>query len=420
MKKLILFFMMPVVALLADFTLTGQTLTPLNEDVTSTPTTSSTPTTYTANTSTIGSAKTNWGFQPFAVPSKSITVPVGGDIQAAIDSLPNGGTVYLKEGIYTTKALDFKGKHNIVMEGAGIGKTILKAVTGADKHIVFTHCNGLASWDKNSPCVENIILRNFEIDGENHAAGGITFAWGVANLLIDNIDVHNIDGSGIIINNNTFKYKGKNITLENLYVHDNNMHGIGVRFTKGVVVDNYKAHDLKMGVDYSSVLYGEVSNTTVERALWGGMKFPSNDHLYIHDVKIKDCHVLGIKMQEGTKYPPLSPQNIQLENVTVENSGPGISWVGIKTKFPIPVTTMIISGIKLINNRESWDNVTNQPITPYGPVITHIRMNIKIQDLYEFGDNIGIADTHPLHYHKYSTGTPEKYGIGWKSWPKIK
>ncbi|RIH62799.1 hypothetical protein D1164_22970, partial [Mariniphaga sediminis] len=39
----------------------------------------------------IGSAKTTWGFQPFSIPGDSIIVPAGGDIQAAINSLPNGG-----------------------------------------------------------------------------------------------------------------------------------------------------------------------------------------------------------------------------------------------------------------------------------------------------------------------------------------
>jgi len=151
------------------------------------------------------------------------------------------------------------------------------------------------------------------------------------------------------------------------------------------------------------------------------MKFPSISHLYLHDVNITDCHVLGMKLQEGTKYPPTEAQHIHLTNVRVENSGAGIIWIGIDNLiYNPPVTDMVVSGVKLINNRDNWDNATNKPTDPYGSVHTQIRMNIKVQNLYEFGDNIGITDTHPIHYHTYSTGTPEEYGIGWKSWPTPK
>lgn len=429
MKKLILLFLIPFTMIMADFTLNGQALTPLNEEATvpsattAPTTTSSTPTTHTVNYSTTGTAKTNWGFQPFEVPSNSVTVPAGGDIQAAIDSLPNGGTVHLVEGTYVIhQPLTFIGKSNIVVRGAGATKTIFKPVAG--KSAIFSHCNNLASWDKHSPCMENLILRDFSIDGSGTAPGGttamVTFAWGISNLLMEGIEVYDIDGSGIVINNNNWQYNGQHITLKNMYVHNTTLHGVGVRFTKGVVIDNYHAHDLKQGVDLSSCKYAEISHVNVERALWGGMKFPSISHLYMHDVNIKDCHVLGIKLQEGTKYPPTEAQHLHLKNVNVENSGAGIIWIGIDNLvFNPPVIDMVAEGIHLINNRNNWDDATNQPTEPFGSVHTQIRMNIKIKDLYEFGDSIGITDTHPINYHKYQTETPEDIGVGWTSWPGI-
>ena len=429
MKKLVLLFLIPFTMLMADFTLNGKTLTPLNEDTvvpsTTTNITNSTPTTYTTPNTSTSTAETNWGFQPFSVPSSSVTVPVGGDIQAAIDSLPNGGTIYLKAGTYiTTNPLTFIGKSNIILKGAGVNKTVFKPLPG--KSLIFSHCNHLATWDKHSTCTQNIILKDFSVDGSDNAPGGtqamITFAWGISNLLMENVNVHNVEGSGIIINNQNLDFNGRNITFRNMNVHNTTLHGIGIRFTKGVVIDNYHAHDLKQGVDLSRCKYAEISNVTVERALWGGMKFPSISHLYMHDTTIKDCHVSGIKLQEGSsKWPPTEPQHLHLKNVTVENSGLGVVWEGIKNlKFDPPVIDMVIEGVKLINNRDNWDNGTNKPVAPFGTVHTQIRMNIKIKDLYEFGDNIGLLDTHPIHYHTYPAKTSEEVDVGWKSWPAFK
>ncbi len=86
MKKILLLSITSLAMLMADFTLIGEQLTQTN--ATSEPVTEPVP-------SLTGSAKTNWGFQHFTIPSDSVTVPVGGDIQAAINSLPNGGTVNL-------------------------------------------------------------------------------------------------------------------------------------------------------------------------------------------------------------------------------------------------------------------------------------------------------------------------------------
>jgi len=409
MKKLILFFLIPFTMVMADFTLAGQTLTPVNEDETTTPVTTSSIPTATRTYTTTGSAKTNWGFQPFTVPSDSVTVPAGGDIQAAINSMPEGGTVYLKAGIYNVQNLQFRTS-NIVLQGEGVDKTILKTKSG--QKTVFTHCNNFDG------CVENLILRDFKVDANGN--GGITFAWGPSNLLFENIEVSHPGDSGITVNNNNWKYNGHNVTFRNIYIHNSGMHGFDVRFTKGIVIDNYRAHDLKQGIDISSCKYAEISNITVERALWGGMKFPSISHLYMHDVNIKDCNVLGIKLQEGTKYLPTEPQHLHLQNVTVENSGAGIVWIGTENlKYDPPVIDMVVENVKLVNNRDNWDNITNKPIDPYGKVHTQIRMNIKIQDLYEYGDNIDITDTHPINYHKFITGNPKDQGVGWRSWPAL-
>lgn len=402
MKRILLLTIASLAMLMADFTLVDGQLTSSNETVTG-PVPSPT-----------GSTKTNWGFQPFSIPTDSVTVPAGGNIQAAINSLPNGGIVTLEAGIFKVNRISFKGKSNIVMQGAGKNETILQVIDGDDNYAMFSHCG---TENTGGSCMENIILRDFRVDGQGKIGNqGITFAWGVSNILFENIDIHNT-GSGIIINNNNWKYDGKRVTFRNVNIYGSEMHGLEARFTKGVVVDNCGVYDIKQGLDFSSCDYVEVSNFTVERALWGGTKFPSVAYLYIHDSLIKDCYVSGMKLQEGTDYLPHMAQNIHLDNITVENSGSGIVWVGLNTKFNPPVTNMVVKDVKLINNRNNWDYTTNKPTEPYGDVFTQIRMNIQIDNLHEYGDNQDITDTKPIHYYYHASGTPQDDNVGVTSWP---
>ncbi len=402
MKKLILLFLIPFTMIMADFTLTGQTLTPINEDGT-TPVTTAT-TTY----STAGSAKTNWGFQPFTVPSDSVTVPAGGDIQEAINSMSQGGTVYLEEGIYPVSNLQFRTS-NVVLKGAGRNKTILEVAK--DKKAVFTHCNNFDG------CVKNLILSDFKVDCGD-TGDGITFAWGPSNLLFENIEIAQPSDGGIIVNNNNWKFNGRNITYRNIYIHDGKFHGITARFTKGVVIDNYRANNLNQAIDFSSVIYGEVSSVSIENTVWGGSKFPTNNYLYMHDIKIKGSHIQAIKLQEGTKYEPVSgKQHIHLEDIIIEDSGAGIRWVNMDTKLIKPVEELVIKNVKLINNHQNWDYINNVPVAPYGDLIDYIRMS-GIETLHEYDDNIGIVSTAKSIKNRipHHNTTPETDGVGWTTW----
>jgi hypothetical protein len=61
-----------------------------------------------------------------AMPGASVTVPAGGDVQQALDSLPDGGTVYLTQGVtYTTNLVFKKRIGSVTLRTAGLDDTVM-------------------------------------------------------------------------------------------------------------------------------------------------------------------------------------------------------------------------------------------------------------------------------------------------------
>ena len=399
MKKLILLFLIAFTMVMADFTLAGQTLTPVNEDETTPVTTSSIPTTTRTYTTT-GSAKTNWGFQPFTVPSDSVTVPAGGDIQAAINSLTTGGTIQLQEGTYTASDITFKGKSNIVLQGAGIGKTFIKTETGEGVRAFFSHCG---SENTGGSCMENIIMRDFSINGQgNHA---ITFAWGLSNALFENLDIQNVI-SGIDINNNNWKFKGKQLTFRNIHVKDAEFHAIEVRYTRGIILDNIQTENTGTAFDFSRVVYGEVSNVHGDSqqrpSAYNGAKVQVCNYIYIHDTSIKNALVDALKFIRSDK-DTNGLQHIHLENCTFSNSHTGVIQFGDAAPT---FKEIVVKNVKLV------DNIHDGKLYP----------NIRVfgcENVHEYDDNVGIvvASKYTIDNRFAHNGTtPEADGVGYTTW----
>ncbi len=434
MKKLVLLFLIPFTMLMADFTLNGKTLTPLNEDTvvpsTTTNITNSTPTTYTTpNTSTTGTAKTNWGFQPFSVPSASVTVPAGGDIQAAINSLPNGGTINLEAGEYIVQRLDFNS--NTVLQGAGKHKTKLKTKDNGTWPIYTSGGHVIDG-------IKNIILRNFELDGNmagGATRGGINFAYGVSNLLFENIYIHDILQNGININNGVDKSRGYHVTFRNITAERVGWQPISLRFVNGVIIDNVTADTVGMAFDFSAVTYGEISNLHADLKKFtgygtfaksgggaiNGAKIQGSKYIYVHDTTIKNAILVGIKLTEGS-YKHYT-QYLHLEDVTIENSGKGIGQFGDVTT-PNTYQEIVVKNVNLVNNyfnpacwTTTWKPVAGCKSTD-GDFYPNIRVKGAV-NVYEYGKKnlvVAIPETTIGNRVYKETGNPENDKVGWKSW----
>ena len=429
MKKLILLFLIPFTMVMADFTLTGQTLTPVNEDETTPVTTSSIPT-ATRIYATTGSAKTNWGFQPFTVPSDSVTVPVGGDIQAAIDSLPNGGTINLEAGLYRVQRLDFNS--NTVLQGAGKDKTKLKVIDGGT-WAMYT------SGGHKKDGIKNLIMRDFELDGNRQGGatrGGMIFAYGVSNILCENIYLHDIYRNGININNSTNSQMGKHYTFRNITARDIGWQPISLDHLIGVIIDNVNIVNAGMAFDFSSVIYGEVSNVQADLQKFtgygdtfaergggsiNGAKVQGSNYIYVHDTTIKRAILTGIKIVEGGD--PHGKIHMHTENVTIEDCGEGFIQMGDQT-YSRAAQEFVVKNVKLVDNywnADCWNNkwlpvagCNNQD----GMLYSNIRIK-GIDNLHEYDDNIGITVASAgtiLNRVAHHNTTPHVDAVGWSSW----
>ncbi len=95
------------------------------------------------------------------------TVPVGGNIQTAIDNVATsgGGTVTLAAGIHTINR-SIKMKSNVTLQGEGNWGTLIK--TTRNMKMIIADSEGLV----------NVTIKNLELEGTNASSGGgIEISW---------------------------------------------------------------------------------------------------------------------------------------------------------------------------------------------------------------------------------------------------
>ena len=379
MKKLISIFILPLTLLMAEMTLTGTQLSITNN-------------THTPNPTDL--TKTNWGFQPFSIPNESVTVQAGGNIQAAIDSLPNGGTIKLEAGNFSGSYIRLKS--NIVLQGAGIDKTIISFTVGDALPLIQAHGG---RGDK------NIIIRDFTADCTGTTnANGIEFVYGATNVLAENIEVFGAGKSNLISYNTSWTEQGKNITFRNINSHDTvEQHGIAMRFVEGAIVENYESDNVNgYGIDFSRVKYGEIANASISGAGFGATKYPGSNYIYIHDSSFTDNKFVGIKFNALKEDINAGIMYFHIENTRVINSEGGIVDWGDSSA---PQT---FAEIVLIGN------------TIEGNEYNDVRVR-GCNAAHEYGDNIGltIPRAGTVNSISHPTGTPKDNNVGWTSWPSI-
>ena len=391
MKRILLLSIASLTMLMADFTLIGEELTPVTE--TTAPVVEPTPTPPPVPTT--GSAKTNWGFQPFSIPNDSVTVEVGGDIQAAINSLPNGGTVNLKAGTYYGARIILKS--NIVLQGAGRDSTTIK-FNGSSEQTLMQLYGG----------EENLILRNFKADATGTInANGISLSsgsLGANNILVENLEILGADKGNLVIYNSSWgDGSSSNITFRNIISHDTKTyHAIQVRFSQGVVVDNCTLYNAgEYGIDFSRVKYAEIANCSIDSCT-GGTKFPGSNYIYIHDTKISNSGSVGIKFRSKIGDGGTGIEYFHLENVEVTTSAAGVVDWGDEYA-PQTFEELVLIGNNIHGNNYNTIRVRGA------------------NNAHEYGDNIGLTEARAgtVNSIPHPTGTPEADGAGWTSWPKF-
>ncbi|MDT8389826.1 MAG: right-handed parallel beta-helix repeat-containing protein [Lentisphaeria bacterium] len=190
-----------------------------------------------------------------------IEVPVGGDIQAAIDtaaSVDGGGTVILKKGTHTID-VPLKLWSNVTVRGEGSLESSLK--TAKNIKMITASTNGLS----------NLVIRNLVIIGTNAEKGGgihlVSYEKDHENITISNVHVFNT-GWGVHI-------KGaKNLVIENCNFSRNG--------TKG---EEGYAHNLYLRRCYTVKVSNCIFNDCISA---NGVNIS-----YSRDIGVVNCRMIG-------------------------------------------------------------------------------------------------------------------------------
>jgi hypothetical protein len=252
-----------------------------------------------------------WGFKGFEVPPHEVELHSGGNLQDAMNTLraQGGGTLKLQPGTYFTNQLWIPS--NVVISGAGVGKTVIKS-------------NGPLEVLRPDRESANIIFRNFTVDASGNTGNGIDIAYGVDNVLVEDVEVFGAGKSNIIVWNRDNAETSNNITIRSVKVHGAKLyHGVAGRIVKNMSVSNIEAWDNGgYGIDVSTSDFVEVDRSYVHDNKYG-TKFPLTNHLYMHDNRIEDNGEVGIKMKRLSA----DPLYHHYENNVVKNCvGGAVEW----------------------------------------------------------------------------------------------
>ncbi len=317
-----------------------------------------------------------WGFKKFNIPSNNVytlTSCTQSALQNLLDTIPaSGGKIILPAcTINTTGGINIR-QNNTILQGAGMGKTIIKnRVDSAIK----LYSN-------------NIILRNFTLDGNNGSSlNGIQAISNNSNILIEFVEIKNFkpdQGSGIYFYTDTVSNSKTTIRYNKT---SNSMHGINVRThtsAKMLIYSNIAFDNYYYGTDISTIRDVEVAGNHLYNNKFAGAKSPAADNITYHHNDINSNQKAGIVYGNGDTDVSDGIRSIIIEsNDLSNNSGaafaPWMSWNG--------VTRMPLEHLTLKNN-----NVTNSTDSSGYHILVD---GIKTVDVY--GDHGRIFGAYTQH-----------------------
>ncbi len=271
-----------------------------------------------------------WGFAGFAIPKNEYNLTKEDCNQESLEEFltlakQNGGgvirvpecTIDIENGIILTD--------NIILEGAGIGKTIFNNLGG--ESVINLHG-------------ENIIVRNFSVDKKNLGSRqhGINGFRAKGNILVEFIEVKNIgdnQNSGISFNT---ELKNSRITIRYNKVSGGFI-GIDIKVStvaKALIYSNEAFNNSQYGIDMSTNVDIEVAGNYLHNNSQAGAKSPAADNILYHYNDINYNDKAGLVYGNGhVKISKDGTNSIVIENNDLSNNdGPAFSpWMGSGIKL---------------------------------------------------------------------------------------
>ena len=271
----------------------------------------------------------SWGFQGFSVSNEYNLSKDKCDqdaLQAKLDEAyeNGGGKVIMPEC-----SIDIENgiilKDNIMLEGAGIGKTILNNLGGDS--VVNLHG-------------KNIIVRNFTVDKQNLGQGqhGINGYQAKGNILVEFIEVKNVGNQTDSYNSGISFYTNDPLKNSNITIRYNIVSGgfIGIDFkvqsvAKALIYSNISSNNTQYGIDMSTNIDIEVAGNYLHDNDEAGAKSPAADNIIYHHNDINYNKKAGLVYGSGhTKISKDGTNSIVIEDNNLSNNdGPAFTpWMG--------------------------------------------------------------------------------------------
>lgn len=247
-----------------------------------------------------------WGFQEFKIPDKNL-FNLSQCTQKAFEDLlrsvpPEGGKIKLPECTLGLKeGIDIPS--NIVLEGAGIGKTIIK--------------------NSGTSCVlrligENNIIRYLSIDGSGTSLNGVDGWKFKGNALVEHIQSGHFrrnQGSGIAFLTKE-PLENSRITVRFNETYDG-LHGIDIKVhtdAKVLIYSNNSYKNANYGIDMSSNKHIEVAGNYLHNNEVAGAKSPKADYIIYHHNDINRNVKAGLVYMASNTGATIVVQNNDLSN----------------------------------------------------------------------------------------------------------
>ncbi len=257
-----------------------------------------------------------WGFQGFTVPAGNVyQVPACTQkaLQDTIDAVPAAGGKVVMPACTINTINGIKIPSNVILEGAGMGKTII--------------ANTVPSLTTLGSAVnlrgQNIIIRNFTVNGNVNTLNGVDGSSGQGNYLIEFIETKNIrptQGAGIQVH--------PSVTLANsrLTIRYNKtsggLHGIGVKVrasANALIYSNDVYENSNYGIDMSYSDNIEVAGNYMHHNATAGAKSPASNNIIYHnnDINYNGSDTVGV----GLVYMGSNPTaSIIVKNNNISNN----------------------------------------------------------------------------------------------------
>ncbi len=256
----------------------------------------------------------SWGFAGFEVPSENVYTLqdcTQEALKSVIDNLPKDGgkiilpecTIQMQDGIVLPS--------NVILEGAGVGKSIL---SNRGDSAVSLHG-------------ENIIVRNFTVDGNSASLNGINGYRTKGNVLVEFIEAKNFksdQGSGIsFLTADTLA--NSRVTIRYCDT-SNSLHGIAVKVhtsAKMLIYSNQAYGNSNYGIDMSTSSDIEVAGNYLHDNYVAGAKSPLADNIIYHHNDVNFNGKSPTKVDNaGLVYMGSNPTaTIIVENNDLSNNG---------------------------------------------------------------------------------------------------